>query len=161
MTQGDRSRKFQQALNDLAEASGLPQDDPRLVHASWVTLAQQNLRAAILRGSTVNVGELQHYASLLLELLPKKSMALNVHFVDTCVCPRCAAEFPAPPPPQAVPPKSLPAAAVAQAKPDTPEAAPASEPASQSLENVVALFTGPVATPFDPPNPFRTFDNMQ
>jgi hypothetical protein len=78
----DRSDRFKVLLAELSAASGLAKNNPRLVQACWIGLAQENLQSAILAGSVVEIGELERYSAALKDILPSARTTLRVEFVE-------------------------------------------------------------------------------
>ena len=119
----DHAGKFRERLRENTEAAGLP-DTPvnrqRIEDATWVDLATDATRAAILRGQAVEVSALERLVAARNAILPSATV-LNVNFVEAgAICPKCQQPTtPLPAPPQPV---------AAEATPDAPAPAPAIPP---------------------------------
>ena len=95
----DRAGKFKARQRENAEAAGLP-DTPanrqRIEDATWLDLAMDNTRTAILRGQTVEVSALERLVAARNSILPSNTV-LNVHFIDgSDLCANCRAVLPPP-----------------------------------------------------------------
>jgi hypothetical protein len=134
----ERDVRRRELQSKAAMASKLPEDDPRIEALGWLLLSLDNVKAAILRGSPVQIEPWQRLVDAMTGLCPKVDM-LRVAFLYKChickaetevdrdtLCAKCKAELP---------PKPIAAVADASAVP----AASAVEPASAREADVVPL----------------------
>lgn len=92
--------KFKERLRQNTEAAGLPDtpaDRQRIEDCTWLDLATDNVRAAILRGQAVEISALERLVAARNSILPSATV-LDVNFVEAgAICPRCqAATMPLP-----------------------------------------------------------------
>ena len=85
--------KFKTRLAENTLAAGLP-DTPanrkRIEDATWIDLAMDNTRAAILRGESVEVSALERLAAARNSLLPETESTLRIVWNEQCqYCPQC------------------------------------------------------------------------
>lgn len=148
----DHAGKFRERLRENTEAAGLP-DTPanrqRIEDATWVDLATDATRAAILRGQAVEVSALERLVAARNSILPSAT-TLNVNFVEAgAICPRCQqATTPLPPNDERVP-----------AEPEaTPEPVQAVDVEASALD-VAPAPTTPVVTPLRQPPSIHSHAN--
>ena len=146
------ANKFKERLRANTEAAGLPDtasNRQRIEDATWIDLAMDVTRTAILRGQVVEASQLERLVAARSSILPKTER-LTVAYVYMCcgcrsecqrdpaeLCAACRAELP----PKA---KRVPEAAPVKAEVPAPETpAPAASPAPSSQpapkDNVVPI----------------------
>jgi len=96
-THVDRAAKFKARLRENTEAAGLP-DTPsnrqRIMDATWIDLAMDNTRQAILHGDAISADELTKLVAARNSILPA-ALELTVRFVGPSDnCPKCGGPLP-------------------------------------------------------------------
>ena len=92
----DRAAKFKARLRENTDAAGLP-DTPanrqRILDATWIDLAMDNTRQAILHGDAVSADELAKLVAARNSILPAP-LQLTVRLVGRDDCPKCGGPLP-------------------------------------------------------------------